>query len=268
MATISRLKTFGFVLAMAIMPILGFAQTTNPPSMVFVKGGTFKMGSVSGDADEKPIHSVTLTSFYISKYEITVAQYRAFCKATNRKMPVEPPASWYEEHDHAVKWQWYDTYPIVNINWYDANAYCKWLTETTGEEYSLPTEAQWEYAARGGHQSKHYVYAGSNEIDEVAWYDETTNEKGLKPVGRMKPNELGIYDMSGNVWEWCSDFYGKYTATSQKNPIGQKSGNYKVIRGGSWYNMEDMCRSTLRDGPKPTFSDYYTGFRVVKKQAN
>ena len=259
------LKTLGLGVAISLMPILSNAQIKNLPSMVLIKGGTFKMGSTTGDADEMPVHSVTLSNYYISKYEVTVAQYKEFCIATNRKMPSEPPASWYDEHDHAVKWQWYYSYPIVNVTWYDANAYCKWLSDTTGEEYSLPTEAQWEYAARGGHQSKHYTYAGSNNINEVAWYDETTDEKGLKPVGRMRPNELGLYDMSGNAWEWCNDFYGKYSSSSQKDPKGPPSGNYKVIRGGSWYNIDDMCRSTLRDGPKPNFSDFYTGFRVVKK---
>ena len=179
-------------------------------------------------------------------------------------MPADPPAQWYEEHDNAVKWQWNDTYPIVNVTYMDAVAYCQWLSQKFGGTYTLPTEAQWEYAARGGQNSKNYKYAGSNNIEEVAWYDENTNEKGIKSVGKLKPNELGIYDMSGNAWEWCLDFYGKYTSSAQKDPQGPGKGSYKVIRGGSWYYVEDMSRITSRDGPQPNFTNYNYGFRVVK----
>ncbi|MCQ2975706.1 MAG: formylglycine-generating enzyme family protein [Bacteroidales bacterium] len=242
------------------------AQTTIPPTMIYVKGGSFKMGSNNGYPDERPVHNVNLSDFYISKYEITVAQYRAFCNATGHKMPIDPNKAWYEEHDNAVKWQWIDTYPIVYVTYYDAIAFCKWLSETTHETYTLPTEAQWEYAARGGNQSKNYKYSGSNNIDEVAWYDETTNEKGLRSVGKLKPNELGIYDMSGNAWEWCLDFYGTYPSSSQRNPQGPSKGDFRVIRGGSWYYSEDMTKVTSRDGPKPTFTNYNYGFRVVKKK--
>ena len=243
-----------------------YAQTTNPPDMIFVKGGQFKMGCASCGGDEIPVHNVHLSDFYIGKYEVTVAQYRAFCKATGHAMPSDPPPSWYEEHEKAIKWQWNDTYPIVNITYLDAKAYCKWLSETTGEKYDLPTEAQWEYAARGGQQSKNYTYAGSNDIDEVAWYDETTGEKGLKQVGRLKANELGIYDMSGNAWEWCLDFYGKYPSGNQRDPQGPSKGDFRIIRGGSWYYVDDMARVTGRDGPKPTFTNYNYGFRVVKNK--
>ena len=245
---------------------LSFAQTSNPPDLIFVKGGQFKMGCAQAGGDEVPVHNVHLSDFYIGKYEVTVAQYRAFCNATGHTFPSPPPSGWYEEHDKAIKWQWNDTYPIVNISYYDAKAYCKWLSELTGDKYDLPTEAQWEYAARGGQLSKSYTYAGSNDIDEVAWYDETTNEKGVKQVGRLKPNELGIYDMSGNVWEWCLDFYGKYTASSQRDPQGPSRGDFRVVRGGSWYYVDDMARITGRDGPKPTFADFNYGFRVVKNK--
>lgn len=240
------------------------AQITNPPTMVFVKGGTFKMGNADGYADETPVHSVTLSDYYIGKYEVTVAQYRQFCNETNRRMPADPPPAWYEEHDNAVKWQWNDTYPIVNVTYFDAMAYCAWLSEKTGEKFSLPTEAQWEYAARGGQKSKGYKYAGSNDINEVAWYDETTNEKGIRSVGKLQPNELDIYDMSGNAWEWCLDFWGKYPNNSLKDPQGPTKGNYRVIRGGSWYYVEDMARITSRDGPQPKFTNYNYGFRVAK----
>ena len=240
------------------------AQSTNPPDMIFVKGGTFKMGSNDGYADEAPVQSVTLSDFYIGKYEVTVAQYRQFCTATNHRFPDPPKPEWYEEHENAVQWQWNDTYPIVNITYFDAIAYCQWLSELTGEHYTLPTEAQWEYAAKGGSKSKNYKYAGSNDIDEVAWYDETTRERGPRSVGRLKPNELGIYDMSGNAWEWCLDYWGNYSAKAQKDPTGPAQGGYKVIRGGSWYYVDDMAKLTSRDGPKPGKPNFNYGFRVVK----
>ena len=163
-----------------------------------------------------------------------------------------------------MQWQWNDTYPIVNVTYFDAVAYCKWLSEYTGETYTLPTEAQWEYAAKGGQKSKHYKYAGSNDIDEVAWYDETTRERGPRSVGKLKPNELGIYDMSGNAWEWCLDNWGKYTSKAEKDPTGPAQGGFKVIRGGSWYYVDEMAKLTSRDGPKPRDTNFNYGFRVVK----
>jgi len=245
--------------------IFSFAQKNNSHNMIMVKGGSFKMGANDGYDDEKPVHNVSLSDFYICKYETTVAQYRAFCMATGRKMPADPNEAWYEEHDMVGKWIWVDNNPITNITWYDAEAYCKWLSEISGETYKLPTEAQWEFAARGGLKSKGYKYSGSNNIKEVSWFDETTNEKGPKPVGKLKSNELGIYDMSGNAWEWCADKYGKYTSAVAKDPQGTDKGAYRVIRGGSWYYVEEMSRVTARDGPYPYYTNYNYGFRVAKK---
>ncbi len=237
------------------------AQTE--PEMVLVEGGSFKMGNSQGDFDEKPVHTVKLNSFEISKYEITVKQYREFCEATGHKFPVKPTEVWYIEHDRAAKWVWADDKPISKVNWNDAKAYCKWLSKVSGKNYDLPTEAQWEYAARGGQKSQRFKYSGSNIIREVAWHDETTYERGPMPVGKLKPNELGIYDMSGNVWEWCLDFYGKYSGSRRVNPKGPSSGEFKVVRGGSWYYDEHMSKLTTRDGPYPEFSNYNYGFRVV-----
>lgn len=244
---------------------ISIGQNAKAPEMVLVKGGTFKMGSNDGYDDEKPIHTVTLTDFYISKHEITVAQYRKFCNATGHKFPGKPKKDWYNEHESVREWTWRDNHPIVNVTWYDADEYCKWLSEETGENYSLPTEAQWEFAAKGGTKSNNYKYAGSNNINEVAWYDETTYERGTRPVGQLKPNELGIYDMSGNAFEWCNDYYGKYTSKSKKNPTGAKKGEYKTVRGGGWYYVGEFCRVAQRDCPKPTLRKFNYGFRVVKK---
>jgi formylglycine-generating enzyme len=252
---------FSLITYLSVSSIL-FSQKL--PDMIFVKGGTFRMGSNTGESDEKPVHTVSLSDYYIGKYEVTVAQYKAFCIETGKKMPPDPKPEWYEEHKNAVKWVWRDDYPIVNISWRDAMEYCDWLSKKTGHKYTLPTEAQWEYAARGGNKSGNYSYSGSSNINKVAWYDETTFEKGPKPVGTLRPNELGIFDMSGNAWEWCLDFFGKYTSESKKDPQGSSSSPYRVIRGGSWYYVAHLARVTARDGPYPHYTNYNYGFRVAR----
>ncbi len=262
MNIVRRIILFSPTLILLVASSVLFAQQY--PEMVFVKGGTFKMGSNSGDKDETPIHKVVLSSYYIGKYEVTVAQYRTFCNEVGRLFPKMPGTAWYNEHPNAGKWKWKDNHPIVNVTWQDAQAYCKWLSKKTGDKYTLPTEAQWEYAAKGGNKSKNYKYSGSNNVNEVAWYDETTHEQGTKAVGTLKANELGIFDMSGNAWEWCNDYFGKYTKSTQTNPKGIANSPFKVIRGGSWYYIEYLARLTARDGPRPTYTNYNYGFRVVK----
>ena len=241
-----------------------FAQNTKFPQMIFVYGGTFKMGSNNGYPDEQPIHTVELDNYYISKYEITVSQYREYCRTTGVAFPDKPNKAWYVNHEKSQNWVWKDKHPIVNISWYDAMGYCSWLSEATGEEYTLPTEAQWEYAASGGSKSTKTTYAGSNNINEVAWFDETTDEISTKPVGKLKPNELGLYDMSGNAMEWCIDGYGDYQKKKQKNPSGNDASSYKTIRGGSWYYVSEFCKITQRDSPRPTTKKFDYGFRIVK----
>ncbi len=258
------MRKFLFIIAIVLSNLYLIGQNNNLPEMIFVKGGSFMMGSNDGYDDEKPIHKVILSDFYISKYEVTVAQYRQFCKETKHPFPSKPDKFWYDEHDKVREWIWRDDNPIVNVDWYDAMAYCKWLSKKTGEKYSLPTEAQWEYAAKGGQKTHNYKYAGSNSLKEVAWYDETTYERGPRSVGQLKPNELGIYDMSGNAFEWCLDNYGPYPAKTVKNPQGPKKGQYKVVRGGSWYYVDEFCRVTQRDCPKPSLKMFVYGFRVVK----
>jgi sulfatase modifying factor 1 len=258
-------RSFFIVFVAASLFVISYKISAQQlPEMVLVKGGTFKMGSNSGEPDEKPVHTVTLTDFYIGKYEVTVEQYQAYCKSVGKSMPSSPPANWYDEHPNASRWVWKNKYPIVNVTWKDAMDYCQWLSKKTGHNYTLPTEAQWEYAARGGQNSKNFKYSGSNTINKVAWYDETTYEKGPRSVGTLKPNELGIFDMSGNAWEWCKDNFGRYSSSTQTNPVGPSSSPFKVIRGGSWYYVANLARLTARDGPYPHYTNYNYGFRVVR----
>ena len=212
--------------------------------MIYVEGGTFAMGTTSGDDDERPVHNVTLDSYYIGESEITQAQWRAIMGYNPSKYTG-------------------DNRPVESVTWEEAQEFCKKLSELTGKKYVLPTKAQWEYAARGGNKSKGYTYSGSNNIDEVAKYESSSG--GHSNVKSKKPNELGIYDMSGNVYEWCSDWYGSsyYSSSSQTNPQGPSSGSDRVVRGGSWYNNASSCRVAHRYYGNP--SDRYSncGFRVV-----
>jgi formylglycine-generating enzyme len=221
-------------------------QKMAPPlGMVFVQGGAFQMGSgLPGEESYQPVHSVTLGSFYIDTYEVTVAQYRAFCTATHRIFPGGSSSN--------------DTDPMAYVSWNDAAAYASWAGKR------LPTESEWEYAARGGNKSKGYIYSGSNDPSVVSWYYNNSSYQA-HPVGTKLPNELGIYDMSGNVWEWVNDWHGVYTAGAVTNPQGPASGTLRVLRGGSFrLFLAGFCRVVIRDGHEPTYSDYDIGFRCAR----
>lgn len=211
--------------------------------MVFVGGGTFRMGSDSGDSDEEPVHDVTLSNYCIGKTEVTQALWRAV-------MGTNP------SHFKG------DNLPVENVSWNDCQTFIKKLNAITGANFRLPTEAEWEYAARGGKQSKNYTYSGSNDIGTVAWYYSNSSSQ-THPVGQKQPNELGIYDMSGNVWEWCSDWYSSYSRYAQTNPSGATSGNYRVYRGGGWDGNAGYCRSTNRNRYAPVGRRHYLGFRLA-----
>ena len=202
--------------------------------------------------DETP-HQVTVSSYSIGKYEVTVGQYKAYCTATGTAMPDAP------------EWGWNDKHPIVNVNYNDAVAYCNWLGEEYGGDWRLPTEAEWEFAARGGNNSKGYTYSGGNDLDELAWYADNAGGK-TQTVGRKKSNELGIYDISGNVWEWCKDWYGDYSSSAQNNPKGPASGFARVLRGGSWNIAATDCRVAYRLSLSPEGRSGSGGFRVLLSQ--
>jgi formylglycine-generating enzyme required for sulfatase activity len=244
------------------------------PDMVFVKGGTFNMGSENGNDGEKPVHEVTLSDFYIGKYAVTVAEFRVFVSDTGFKTDAEKGGrssiygSWNKKS--GINWRnategkiAQDNHPVFHVSWYDAKAYCNWLSKKSGKTYRLPTEAEWEYGARGGGQSKGYEYAGSNNFDDVAWLLDNSGYK-THAVGEKLPNELGLYDMSGNVWEWCSDWYDSYPSSTLTNPTGPSSGSNRVIRGGSWYNYPQGCRVAHRNGNAPDYRRGNLGFRLAR----
>ena len=216
--------------------------------MVFVEGGQYNMGSNKGGLNEKPVHSVKLSSFNIGKYEITQDQWQAIMGTNPSK---------YNECKNC---------PVENVSWDDVQNFIKELNRQTGMGYCLPTEAQWEYAARGGKHSKGYKYSGSNELDAVGWFSLNSDNK-THAVGAKRSNELGIFDMSGNVHEWCLDLYSEQyldvSKTSVINPTGPLFGAGCVIRGGSFLSAEDGCVNSRRGRMGSRISSYNYGFRLT-----
>ena len=264
---------------------LALAQTqvsSTPSGMVRVNRGRFQMGNVENDKSafdwEKPVHTVTLTyDYWIGKYEVTFNEYDTYCAATAKSKPSD--AGWGR-----------GTRPVINVSWWDAIGYCNWLSDREGlkkaydsdgnlldksgkvttditkvEGYRLPTEAEWEYAARGGQNSRGYKYAGSNDLNEVGWYLDNSGKK-THPVGEKKPNELGLYDMTGNVSEWCHDRWDDsyYSQGPQTNPTGPSGGALRAVRGGSGSESAPYCRTAFRIGGTSTISGDKLGFRLSR----
>lgn len=244
--------------------------------MVLIPAGEFEMGSISGESDEKPAHTVYLDAFYIDKYEVTNEQYRKFVRATGYKEPTGYKLmneQWksgfkpWSEHNFGG-----DKNPVVCVTWEDANAYCKWAGKR------LPTEAEWEKSARGKLEGKIYVWgdnfpplknAGNFDDENAVDKDVITGYNDgyafTAPVGRFTPNGYGLFDMAGNVWEWVADWYSKdyYLNSPKSNPMGPNSGEYHILRGGAWdYSLGRLLRVSVR-ASSPSVSTWNLGFRCA-----
>ena len=228
-------------------PLIDISVGKETFRMVKVKGGVFTMGATSeqrdeADSDESPAHSVLLDNYCIGETVVTQGLWKAVMGS------------------NPSKWEG-DDLPVERVSWNDAQEFVKRLNHETDRTFRLPTEAEWEYAARGGSKSRGYKYSGSDNLDVVAWYKDNSGGK-THPVKGRRANELGLYDMSGNVWEWCQDWYGVYSGDAQLNPQGPTSGSCRVLRGGSWLNDARDCRVSCRDFLTPVYR-YYVGFRLV-----
>lgn len=276
------MKKLTIVLSGALFLYVCAAAQTSPPGapqantklesgpvieMVFVKGGTFIMGCTQEQGsdcedNENPAHPVTLNDFYIGRYEVTQKQWREIMGTDIRRQRDSI-------NEQFPLYGLGDNYPMYYVSWYEAQDFIEKLNEKTGKNYRLPTEAEWEYAARGGGQSRGYKYSGSNTLEEVAWYHENSGESGGKsnpvthPVGTKKANELDIYDMNGNVWEWVSDMYGDYSREPQNNPGGPGTGWLYVLRGGSWLYNARLERVSLRGSSAANGCGGHIGFRLA-----
>jgi formylglycine-generating enzyme required for sulfatase activity len=233
----------------------GDTSGVNAIEMIFVKGGTFLMGcTVEQDAvckkDERPAHTVTLSDFYISKYEVTFGQWKTVMGSYPFDFVIN------DEINNKLR-----NLPVEAVSFNEVQKFIQKLNTMTGKKYRLPTEAEWEYAARGGAKSRGYKYAGSNNMDDVAWYDANSGNK-THPVGTKAPNELGIYNMSGNALEWVSDWYGDYSPSAQTNPAGPREGSYRVMRGGGWPLRTDG-RVSFRSRQDPAYGEVNMGFRLA-----
>ena len=235
-------------------------------TMIRVEGGTFTMGATSEQGsivwdDDKPAHQVTLSSYYIGETEVTQALWEAVMSSN---------PSYFKGANR----------PVENVSWNDCQTFISKLNAMTGKTFRLPTEAEWEYAARGGNRSMRYKYSGSNTIHEVGWYYENSGNSRLDetiwdydklvsngccthPVKQKKANELGIFDMSGNVYEWCQDWEGVYSSSSQTNPTGPSSGSFRVNRGGGWINFARICRVSYRNSRSPDDRFGFLGLRLA-----
>jgi formylglycine-generating enzyme required for sulfatase activity len=217
-------------------------------NMIKVDGGTFTMGATSEQGsdvndDEKPAHSVTLSDYYIGQTEVTQALW---------KVVMWSNPSYFKG----------DKKPVENVSWEDCQKFISKLNKLTGKTFGLPTEAQWEFAARGGKSNRGSKYSGSGNINDVAWYGDNSGN-GTHDVGTKSPNELSLYDMSGNVWEWCSDLYRDYSSNSHPNPTESDSSFNRVYRGGSWFNNDNRCRVSYRYFDSPDYRSRSIGLRLV-----
>ncbi len=267
------MKKIIFTLALLLLVTISFSQK---PEMVFIEGGSYYMGNdYSVALDEKPEHKATLSNFYISKYEVTFEMFDNFCNSTGFDYPDD---GGYGRGKN----------PAINVSWEGAIKYCNWLSSRFGYDkvydlqvdsagtsikgvnweangYRLPTEAEWEYVAKGGSKSQGFAYSGSNDPKEVAWFSENSEAKPHE-IGTLKPNELGIYDIVGNAWEWCWDYYDEeyYAKADENDPQGPDKGENRVYRGGNFESKLEFIRITRRFSLSPTLRSGLVGIRLVQ----
>lgn len=271
-----RIKNIFFVLLVIVAisptqnrilePNIPTEKSISPPEMIFIKGGEFQMGDTrySGREDEFPVHKIFLSDFYISVYEVSIKTWKDIMGGNSRKTD--------------------SINPVDKVSWDEAVQFCNMLSEELGltpvyifngtditcnfdaDGYRLPTEAEWEFAAKGGLLSKNYIYSGSDKADSVAWTGEEKPRKP-QPIGVKKANELGIFDMSGNLAEWCWDYYNKnyYKYSEYKNPSGPTRGRARILRGGSWIFNSIFAKTSYRLSDNPDTKNYHYGFRLVRK---
>ena len=270
-------KNILFLLTFLIIGLYSFGQNTNKPAMILVEGGDFYMGNdyIEGALDEQPEHKISLDDFYIGKFEVTFEEFDIFCMQRGYPQPKDGGFG-------------RGKLPVMNVSWEGAIKYCNWLStrfsfdkvydftvDSSGltinsinfeaDGYRLPTESEWEYASKGGSKTQGYAYCGGNDPEAVAWYNQTS---GAKPheVGTATPNELGIYDMSGNAWEWCWDIYSNkyYKNSPETNPRGPDTGDHRVYRGGNFNSELSFLRLTKRYALGPRMKTGMVGIRLVR----
>jgi formylglycine-generating enzyme len=255
--------------AASAAPLHGFTDQTTGMEFVPVRGGWFRMGDTFGDGedDEKPVHDVRVSDFHMGKFEVTNAQYRKFYPGHN-------------SGDYEGKSLNGDNQPVVRVTWHDADAYAKWLTLQSGRIYRLSTEAEWEFAARGG--TKNLRNYWGNGTDDACRYANVADQSAKRiwpnwstihecdddfpvaaPVGKFQPNAFGLHDMMGNAWEWVNDIYAAYPSSRRQNPDVQSGGSFRVVRGGSWDSGPGLVRAASRSDNVPGDRDNHLGFRLV-----
>jgi formylglycine-generating enzyme required for sulfatase activity len=261
-----KIPPLGFVVVCLLGSLLG-SHAKSAMEMVRIPGGSFPMGSLSGKNDERPPHRVCINTFYLAKTAVTVGQFRAFVNESGYRTEAErgdgsvvfTGRTW--EKRHGANWlkpgfSQNDSHPVTCVSWNDCQEFIRWLNAKSGGRYRLPTEAEWEYAARGGRNGN-----GDGDLGRFAWF-EGNSGGSTHPVGQKQPNVSDIYDMIGNVWEWCSDWYGNYPTSPQLDPRGAADGTLRVNRGGAWYGAAWACR-TRRGKNTPDDRGNGLGFRLA-----
>jgi formylglycine-generating enzyme required for sulfatase activity len=277
-------------LAIVVWPLVCGAQPIGVTSLpddicncqkplVFVKGGTFEMGSNQRRDKATPVHTVTIDDYYIGAYEVTVCEFTRFVLETGYKTTADTQGwaimpNW--KTKDGISWKYNahglprspeeDFNPVTYISWNDASEYCKWLSKKSGLQYRLPTEAEWEYAARGGNLSQHHDYLHGHYYSQTSWTRKDRPRVDHRVGGKL-PNELGLYDMTGNVWEWCQDWYAAgYAPVANNNPTGPAAGENKVLRGGAFSYTHKICTPTYRNYDAPNHASGTCGFRIARNK--